>query len=230
LAAPVQRSSESIDAIAGALPEAQTELTNPEISLTATIRSPFPRDSDRTFHYASLSTGLDIVRRALASMSWRQRRPRRSMRQGRFGTGALAPRRHAKLTCWRANSPASITSTNGPAPQVGVQPWAAFAPRHSRTHMSICRWVAVIFPATILFGCSGNLRPPVSPLGTGIVSGREQCSTTPNGAPDCNAAVNILCRANGFETGASLNSQSEYCFERARGAGTCVFVTRAACH
>jgi hypothetical protein len=61
----MQRSSESIDAIAGALAKAQSELTNPEKSLTATIRSPFPQEGDRTFRYASLSSGLDIVRRAL---------------------------------------------------------------------------------------------------------------------------------------------------------------------
>jgi hypothetical protein len=61
----MQRSSESIGAIAGALAKAQAELTNPEKSLTATIRSPFPREEDRTFRYASLSSGLDIVRKAL---------------------------------------------------------------------------------------------------------------------------------------------------------------------
>jgi hypothetical protein len=61
----MQRSSESIGAIASALAKAQSELTNPEKSLVATIRSPFPRESDRTFRYASLSSGLDIVRRAL---------------------------------------------------------------------------------------------------------------------------------------------------------------------
>src|SRR5258708_17979988 len=61
----MQRSSESIGAIAGALAKAQAELTNPEKSLTATIRSPFPRESDRMFRYASLSSGLDIVRKAL---------------------------------------------------------------------------------------------------------------------------------------------------------------------
>src|SRR5271155_4022464 len=61
----MQRSSESISAIAGALAKAQSELTNPEKSLVATIRSPFPRESDRTFRYASLSSGLDIVRKAL---------------------------------------------------------------------------------------------------------------------------------------------------------------------
>jgi ERF superfamily len=61
----MHRSSESIGIIAGALAKAQAELTNPEKSLTATIRSPFPRESDRTFRYASLSSGLDIVRKTL---------------------------------------------------------------------------------------------------------------------------------------------------------------------
>src|SRR5450755_4762875 len=61
----MQRSSEAIGAIAGALAKAQCELSNPEKSLVATIRSPFPRESDRTFRYASLSSGLDIVRKAL---------------------------------------------------------------------------------------------------------------------------------------------------------------------
>jgi len=61
----VQRSSESIGAIAGALAKAQAELTNQEKSLTATIRSPFLREVDRTFRYAPLSSGLDIVRKTL---------------------------------------------------------------------------------------------------------------------------------------------------------------------
>jgi hypothetical protein len=61
----MQRSSETIGAIASALAKAQSELTNPEKSLVATIRSPFPREEDRTFRYASLSSGLDIVRKAL---------------------------------------------------------------------------------------------------------------------------------------------------------------------
>src|SRR6476619_6120908 len=59
------RFSESIGAIAAALAKAQGELINPEKSLTATIRSPFTRETDRTFRYASLSSGLDIVRKAL---------------------------------------------------------------------------------------------------------------------------------------------------------------------
>src|SRR4051812_22017739 len=61
----MQRSSDSIATIAAALAKAQVELTNPEKSLTATIRSPFPRESDRTFRYAPLSSGLEIVRKSL---------------------------------------------------------------------------------------------------------------------------------------------------------------------
>jgi len=61
----MHRSSETIGAIAAALAKAQGDLSNPEKSLTATIRSPFPRESDRTFRYASLASGLDIVRKSL---------------------------------------------------------------------------------------------------------------------------------------------------------------------
>jgi hypothetical protein len=61
----MHRSSESIGTIAAALAKAQVELTNPEKSLVATIRSPFPREGDRTFRYAPLSSGLDIVRKGL---------------------------------------------------------------------------------------------------------------------------------------------------------------------
>src|SRR5271170_1411410 len=61
----MHRSSETIGAIASALAKAQGELTNPEKSLIATIRSPFPREGDRTFRYASLASGLDIVRKSL---------------------------------------------------------------------------------------------------------------------------------------------------------------------
>src|SRR5471030_3247512 len=61
----MHRSSETIGAIASALAKAQGELTNPEKSLIATVRSPFPREGDRTFRYASLASGLDIVRKSL---------------------------------------------------------------------------------------------------------------------------------------------------------------------
>jgi len=58
-------SSESIATLAGALAKAQTELTNPEKSLTATIRADRNGEGTRTFRYAPLSSGLDIVRKTL---------------------------------------------------------------------------------------------------------------------------------------------------------------------
>src|ERR1700747_545893 len=61
----MHRSSDAIGNIAAALAKAQAELTNPEKSLTATIRSPFPREPERSFRYAPLSSGLDIVRKTL---------------------------------------------------------------------------------------------------------------------------------------------------------------------
>src|SRR5947207_1177530 len=61
----MQRSSESVGALAAALAKAQGELTNPEKTLTATIQSPFPQEGERTFRYASLASGLDIVRKCL---------------------------------------------------------------------------------------------------------------------------------------------------------------------
>lgn len=62
----MHKSSECIGSIAAALARAQAELMNPEKTLTAVIRSPFPREEDRTFRYASLASGLDIVRKTLS--------------------------------------------------------------------------------------------------------------------------------------------------------------------
>ena len=62
----MQRSSKSIGAIAAALAKAQGELTNPEKSLMATIRSDGPGAAERSFRYAPLSSGLDIVRKTLS--------------------------------------------------------------------------------------------------------------------------------------------------------------------
>src|SRR6516165_28662 len=62
---PMPRSSESVAALASALAKAQAELFNPEKSLTATIRSDRPGEGERSFRYAPLSSGLDIVRKTL---------------------------------------------------------------------------------------------------------------------------------------------------------------------
>jgi hypothetical protein len=59
------RSSESVAALATALAKAQAELINPEKSLTATVRTGRPGDGERSFRYAPLSSGLDIVRKTL---------------------------------------------------------------------------------------------------------------------------------------------------------------------
>src|SRR5215467_592041 len=59
------RSSESVAALASALAKAQAELVNPEKSLTATIRAAWPGERERSFRYAPLASGLDIVRRTL---------------------------------------------------------------------------------------------------------------------------------------------------------------------
>src|ERR1700709_2497662 len=60
----MHRSSESIAAIATALAKAQTELSNPEKAMVGTVYNT-RSDSPQTFRYASLSSGLDIVRKAL---------------------------------------------------------------------------------------------------------------------------------------------------------------------
>jgi hypothetical protein len=60
----MHRSSESVAAIATALAKAQTELTNPEKAMVGTVYN-VRLDSPQSFRYASLSSGLDIVRKAL---------------------------------------------------------------------------------------------------------------------------------------------------------------------
>ena len=61
----MQRTSESIGALAAALAKAQIELVNPEKSLIATIREEGTRGREQTFRYAPLSSGLEIVRKTL---------------------------------------------------------------------------------------------------------------------------------------------------------------------
>jgi hypothetical protein len=61
----MHRSSESFAALASALAKAQADLVNPEKSLTATIRTGRQGEGERTFRYAPLASGLDIVRKTL---------------------------------------------------------------------------------------------------------------------------------------------------------------------
>jgi ERF superfamily protein len=62
----MHRSSESVAAIATALAKAQTELSNPEKAMVGTVYSA-RSDSPQSFRYASLSSGLDIIRKTLGS-------------------------------------------------------------------------------------------------------------------------------------------------------------------
>jgi hypothetical protein len=62
----MQRSSETIGTIAAALAKAQAQLVNPEKSLTGSIRSDRSGAAERSFRYAPLSSGLDIVRKTLS--------------------------------------------------------------------------------------------------------------------------------------------------------------------
>ena len=59
------RSSELIASLAAALAKAQAELVNPEKSLVATVRENGSGGIERSFRYAPLSSGLDIVRKTL---------------------------------------------------------------------------------------------------------------------------------------------------------------------
>ncbi len=60
----MHRSSESVAAIATALAKAQIELSNPEKAMVGTVYNN-RSDSPQSFRYASLSSGLDIVRKTL---------------------------------------------------------------------------------------------------------------------------------------------------------------------
>jgi len=60
----MHRSSESVAAIATALAKAQTELSNPEKAMVGTVHNN-RSDTPQSFRYASLSSGLDIVRKTL---------------------------------------------------------------------------------------------------------------------------------------------------------------------
>jgi hypothetical protein len=60
----MHRSSESVAAIATALAKAQTELSNPEKAMVGTVYNN-RSDSPQNFRYASLSSGLDIIRKTL---------------------------------------------------------------------------------------------------------------------------------------------------------------------
>jgi hypothetical protein len=62
----MHRCSENVAAIATALAKAQTELSNPEKAMIGSVYNA-RNDSQQSFRYASLSSGLDIIRKVLGS-------------------------------------------------------------------------------------------------------------------------------------------------------------------
>jgi hypothetical protein len=72
-----------------------------------------------------------------------------------------------------------------------------------------------------------------------IVTGHVRCEVAPNGAPDCAAAATSVCRNKNFQTGKSVDTQTEekcparvLLSGRSPTAGECkleTFVTRAVC-
>src|SRR4051794_22320617 len=61
----MQLSSSSIAHLAGALAKAQSELVNPQKSLTAVLERDRTGRGGQAYRYAPLSAGLDIVRKTL---------------------------------------------------------------------------------------------------------------------------------------------------------------------
>src|SRR6185503_1722006 len=70
------------------------------------------------------------------------------------------------------------------------------------------------------------------------VNGHEKCQVAPNGAPDCVAAANSICKTKGFDSGRSLDmTTAEICPPKVWMAGrstgpecrTETFVSRAVC-
>ena len=118
----MHRSSDTIATIAAALAKAQVELTNPEKSLVATIRSPFPREATAPSAMPRCRAGWTLCARALAGMRSRRSRQRASIkkpaffasrpflrirpgngspRNGRYAKSATSPRHSA----WEPPSP-----------------------------------------------------------------------------------------------------------------------------
>jgi hypothetical protein len=73
---------------------------------------------------------------------------------------------------------------------------------------------------------------------TRVVQGRERCMLAPNGAPDCLAAAETLCRKQGYTTGKSMDfTSAENCPVRTMLGGkesdaecsTVTFISRAMC-
>ncbi len=81
---------------------------------------------------------------------------------------------------------------------------------------------------------AGRLKQ-MAPAAQTMVSGRTLCPAAANGAPDCKAAADQLCKGNGFREGRGVDIESaQKCSAKAYFSGrtacqTEYFVTRAVC-
>ena len=176
----MHRSSETIGAIAAALAKAQIELTNPEKSLIATIRSPIPREGDRSLPLCvAWRAALISSARALASMRSQPSRPPRLTRmrgQIRLTTTARACLRGMDLVRL-AGLPGQRNSN--PAPDgSGADLCAALCAvcpgRHCRRGRSRCAR-----PARRAFACDSHGRP--MPRGSKRSESRPMARSTSRG-------------------------------------------------
>jgi hypothetical protein len=91
---------------------------------------------------------------------------------------------------------------------------------------------------TTVDGAKGVGDAVVKIPGARLVRGHEKCQTAPNGAPDCLAAANAMCKSKGFESGKSADMTTAevcpaqvYLSGRTTGEGCHAetFVSRAFC-
>jgi hypothetical protein len=154
----MHRSSLSISAIAAALAKAQSELANPEKTLTGTIRSAVASETDRTFRYASLASGLDIVRKCLGQQEI-----------ATLQTTSIDDNGHIKLTTLLAHASGEWVSSDWPVCAVSD----ISAPHRMGAALTYARRYALF----AMVGIAGEddvdapellqAQPPGAPLGLG---------------------------------------------------------------
>lgn len=179
----MQQSSETIGAIASALAKAQIELTNPEKSLTATIVSPFPREENKTFRYASLSSGLEIVRKCLGKYEIAAVQTTAIDKE----TGLIrltTTLAHASGEWMASEWPVCpVSETNAPH-RLGAA--LTYARRHS------------LFTLVGIAGDDDRDAPDLAPDATQILEGAAGAAATPNKVPDSAGTPTAALSSNGF--------------------------------
>jgi hypothetical protein len=116
--------------------DAQSELSDPEMSLVATIGADRPAGGGRSFQYARLSSGFVIVRKAPGGN--RSRRSRRPPSMSKYQSDHDSRARLGRVDClsgrsagWRIRQPASMGAALTYAPP--LCPVRSLAPRARTT-------------------------------------------------------------------------------------------------